>query len=246
MAKSRLDILVVDKGLVESRAQAQRLIMAGQVRINDQLIVKPSVQVDNESIITIDMGRAFVSRGGEKLQAALEKFPVKVKDQICADVGASTGGFTDCLLQHGARKVYAIDVGYGLLHWKLRNDVRVIPVERTNARYLQGLPEPVSLITIDAAFISLKILLPVVKSWFSAEGGEVVALIKPQFESTRVEASRGKGAIRDPQIHKRVVEMISNFAQEEGFTNKGIIESPILGPKGNREFLIYLGYAGYI
>jgi len=246
MAKTRLDVLVFEKGLVESRAQAQRLIMAGQVRINDQVIIKPSVQVDPESLITIDKGRLYVSRGGEKLHAAIQKFSVRVKDQVCADVGASTGGFTDCLLQNGAAKVYAIDVGYGLLHWKLRNDGRVIPVERTNARYLQSLPEPVSLITIDAAFISLKILLPVVKGWFGIEGGEVVALIKPQFESTRVEASRGKGVIRDPQIHKRVVGMISDFALGEGYTNNGIIESPLLGPKGNREFLIYLGYGGYI
>ena len=242
MTKSRLDILLHERGLVESRTQAQRLIMAGQVRVNGQVVLKPAIQVNPDDLLDVIKNPAFVSRGGEKLLSALHSFTVKVEGQICADVGASTGGFTDCLLQNGAAKVYAIDVGYGLLHWKLRNDPRVISLERTNARYVESMPELISLITIDTSFISLRILLPVVKAWFGSQGGDVVALIKPQFEAGRVEADRGEGVIRDPMIHKRVVEMISDFARSEGYSKQGIIESPLQGPKGNHEFLIHLSY----
>src|SRR6185369_9921509 len=169
MPKIRLDVLLVERGLAESRAKAQALIMAGQVRVADQVALKPATAVDRESKLTIDSGPRFVSRGGEKLDAALEAFGIDVKGFICADVGSSTGGFTDCLLQRGAVKVYAIDVGKGILHWKLRNDLRVVVMEETNARFVESLPERVDFITIDASFISLKILLPVVKRWNRGE-----------------------------------------------------------------------------
>jgi 23S rRNA (cytidine1920-2'-O)/16S rRNA (cytidine1409-2'-O)-methyltransferase len=163
MAKVRLDVLLVERGLAESRAKAQAMIMAGQVRVADQVVLKPATAVPADSPLTVDSGPRFVSRGGEKLEAALEAFGIDVAGWVCADVGASTGGFTDCLLQRGAAKVYAIDVGKGILHWKLRNDRRVVVMEQTNARYIESLPEPVALVTVDASFISLKILLPVVK-----------------------------------------------------------------------------------
>src|SRR5688572_10081991 len=185
MPKVRLDVLLVERGLAESRAKAQAMIMAGQVRVADQVTLKPATAVSTDSIVTIDPGPRFVSRGGEKLDAALESFHIDVTGWVCADVGASTGGFTDCLLQRGVAKVYAIDVGKGILHWKLRNDPRVVVMEETNARYVESLPEPVSLVTVDASFISLKLLLPVVKKWILSSPltpphlgeGNVVALI---------------------------------------------------------------------
>jgi 23S rRNA (cytidine1920-2'-O)/16S rRNA (cytidine1409-2'-O)-methyltransferase len=253
MAKIRLDVLLVERGLAESRAKAQALIMAGQVRVADQVALKPATAVQADSILTIDSGPRFVSRGGEKLEAALSAFGVDVTGSVCADVGASTGGFTDCLLQHGAAKVYAIDVGKGILHWKLRNDPRVVVMEETNARFVTSLPEPVALVTVDASFISLKILLPVVKDWlfplssFLNEGkrkeerSDVIALIKPQFEAGRKDVSRGDGVIRDPEIHKQVLLDVLGFAQTAGFQIRGLIKSPLLGPKGNAEFLVWLG-----
>ncbi len=168
MPKTRLDLLLVERGLAESRSLAQRLIMAGQVRVDGQLVLKPATGVASEAELTLDYGPRYVSRGGEKLHGALEAFPLTVQGRTCADVGASTGGFTDCLLQHGAARVYAIDVGKGLLHWKLRNHPRVVVMEKTNARYVASLPEPVTLVTVDASFISLKILLPVIKNWFAS------------------------------------------------------------------------------
>jgi 23S rRNA (cytidine1920-2'-O)/16S rRNA (cytidine1409-2'-O)-methyltransferase len=242
MAKVRLDVLMVSRGLAESRSQAQRLIMAGQVRAAGQLVTKPAAGVMSDVILEIDHGPPYVSRGGEKLAAALARFTLQVKDKICADVGASTGGFTDCLLQHGARRVYAIDVGYGILHWKLRQDSRVVVMERTNARYIARLDEPVHLVTIDASFISLKILLPVVTGWLSPQSGQVIALIKPQFEAGRREAARGDGVIRQPQIHARVLRETLEFAQESGYGVNGLLRSPLLGPKGNVEFLAWLSY----
>ncbi len=168
MTKVRLDVLLFERGLAESRAKAQALIMAGQVRVNGQTALKPATAIEPDSTLTIDSGPRFVSRGGEKLDAALEAFKVDVTGLTCADVGASTGGFTDCLLQRGAAKVYAIDVGKGILHWKLRNDPRVVLMEETNPRFVESLPDAISLATIDASFISLKILLPVVKKWFTS------------------------------------------------------------------------------
>jgi len=165
MPKVRLDVLLVERGLAESRAKAQALIMAGQVRVAGQTMLKPGTPIPADSPLTVDSGPRFVSRGGEKLEAALETFGLDVSGLVCADVGASTGGFTDCLLQRGAAKVYAIDVGKGILHWKLRNDSRVVVMEETNARFVESLPEPIDMVTVDASFISLKILLPVVRNW---------------------------------------------------------------------------------
>jgi 23S rRNA (cytidine1920-2'-O)/16S rRNA (cytidine1409-2'-O)-methyltransferase len=241
MVKQRLDFIIAEKGLAESRNQAQRLIMAGQVRVNGQVAQKPADMYPEDVLIEIDHGPRYVSRGGEKLDAALEAFGLTPIDGwVCADVGASTGGFTDCLLQHGAARVYAIDVGYGVLHWKLRQDQRVISMERTNARFVTSLPEKIQLVSIDASFISLQIILPVVHSWLEEKNGLVVALIKPQFEAGKAEAARGDGVIRDPQIHKRVLNEILGFAQRHGFSVQGLIQSPLFGPKGNTEFLTLL------
>jgi 23S rRNA (cytidine1920-2'-O)/16S rRNA (cytidine1409-2'-O)-methyltransferase len=187
----------------------------------------------------------YVSRGGEKLDAGLIAFGLtQLYGKVCADVGASTGGFTDVLLQHGAKNVFSIDVGTGLLHWKLRNDPRVIIMEKTNARFILELPKKIELATIDASFISLKILLPVVKKWLINEG-VIIALVKPQFEAGREISARGKGVIRDPKIHLQVLKEIISFSYDAGFEMKGIIASPIIGPKGNREFLVYLMYPRY-
>ena len=254
VAKVRLDVLLTERGLAESRAKAQALIMAGQVRVNDQVTLKPATGVSPESILTVDSGPRFVSRGGEKLDAALDAFSINLEDLTCVDVGASTGGFTDCMLQRGAKKVYAIDVGKGILHWKLRNDSRVIVMESTNARYVESLPEPIDFATIDASFISLKILLPVVKTWLTPPStpplsikkvgdkrGGIITLIKPQFEAGRKEVSRGEGVIRSPVIHQNVLLDILSFAQNEDQGIKSLIRSPILGPKGNVEFLAWMG-----
>ena len=253
MHKTRLDLLLVEHGLAESRTKAQALVMAGQVRVDGQVEIKPSAQIAPAAHLDLETGPRFVSRGGDKLEAALTTFPVDVTGRVCADVGSSTGGFADCLLQHGAAKVYAIDVGKGSLHWKLRNDPRVVVMEETNARFVEKLPEPVSLVTIDASFISLKILLPVVKGWFllpsgsphfeemggETEGG-VIALVKPQFEAGRKETARNKGVIRDPAVHKSVLTDVLSFAQGQGFAVRGLARSPVLGPKGNVEFLAWL------
>lgn len=230
---------MVERGLAESRSLAQRLVMAGQVRVDGQVALKPSVNLETNAVITVDHGPPFVSRGGEKLAAALDHFPITVQNKICADVGASTGGFTDCLLQHGAARVYAIDVGRGILHWKLRKDRRVVVMEETNARYLERLPELVELVTIDASFISLKVLLPVVKGWLEPNA-DLVVLVKPQFEAGRQEVAKGDGVIRDPLVHQRILEEVLSFAQSVGFEAKEAIRSPLLGPKGNVEFLAWL------
>ena len=232
MPKIRLDVLLVERGLAESRAKAQALIMAGQVRVNDQVALKPATAIDTKSALTVDTGPRFVSRGGEKLDAALETFAIDVKGFVCAD-----GGFTDCLLQRGATKVYAIDVGKGILHWKLRNYARVVVMEETNARHVESLPEAVSLVTVDASFISLKILLPV-----KSKKGEVLALIKPQFEAGKKDVARGDGVIRDPEIHRQVLLDVLTFAKQEDFSLRGLIKSPLLGPKGNAEFLVWLDF----
>ena len=247
----RLDLLLVERGLAESRAKAQALVMAGQVRVDGQVEIKSSAQIAPEASLAVDLGPRFVSRGGDKLDAALLTFPIQVEGRVCVDVGASTGGFTDCLLQHGALKVYTIDVGKGILHWKLRSDTRVLVMEETNARYVEALPEPVSLVTIDASFISLKILLPVVKGWLpsppmplSTGRASVIALIKPQFEAGRKESAKHKGVIRDPAVHQAILVDVLGFAQAQGFSVRGLRRSPVLGPKGNVEFLVWLGMGG--
>ncbi len=231
-------MLLVERGLAESRSLAQRLIMAGQVRVEGQVVLRASLRIANDSQVTVDQKPAYVSRGGEKLAAALAAFALEdLTGLVCADIGASTGGFTDCLLQHGARHVFAVDVGYGELHWKLRGDPRVTVMERTNARHLAGFPQPVNLVTVDASFISLRILLPVIHSWFGDRPGQVVALIKPQFEAGRRDAAKGEGVIRDPAVHRQVLAGVLEFALQEGFSISGLIRSPLLGPKGNVEFL---------
>ena len=244
----RIDQILVEKGLVESRNQAQRLVMAGKVRVDGQVVPKPSSIYFPQVTIVLDPGPRFVSRGGEKMQAAFDAFSLDVDGKVCADVGASTGGFTDCMLQHGARKVYAIDVGKGILHWNLRNDSRVQVMEGINARLLDILPEPVTFVSVDVSFISLKVILPVIKGWFheSKNGkiakGEALVLIKPQFEAGRRAAARGKGVIRDPVIHREVLKEVLSFAQEIGYKVQGLAPSPVLGPKGNREFLSWLEF----
>jgi 23S rRNA (cytidine1920-2'-O)/16S rRNA (cytidine1409-2'-O)-methyltransferase len=242
MSKARLDVLLVERGLVESRARAQRLVMAGQVRVDGQVIDRPAASVASSADLTIESGPRYVSRGGEKLEAALHAFSLDVTGLVCADVGASTGGFTDCLLQHGARKVYAIDVGHGILDWRLRKDSRVVVMEGVNARYIESLPEPVGLVTIDASFISSKILFPVTRNWFETQGGAALVLVKPQFEAGRSQVSRGKGVVRDPAVHRQVLLDVLGSAQQAGYAINGVIRSPLLGPKGNVEFLAYLEY----
>lgn len=238
MPKVRLDVLLVEKGLADSRAKAQALIMAGQVRVADQVVLKPATAIQADATVTVDSGPRYVSRGGEKLEGALTTFAIDVKDFVCVDVGSSTGGFTDCLLQHGAKKVYAIDVGKGILHWKLRTDSRVVVMEETNARFVESIPEKVDFVTVDASFISLKTLLPVIKKW-EVESG-IVALIKPQFEAGRRDVSKGDGVIRNPEIHKQVLMDVLSFAKNEGFGLKGLVKSSLLGPKGNVEFLVWM------
>ncbi len=241
MSKTRLDVYLAEHGLAESRSAAQRLIMAGRVRINDQVAYKASDSIGDTDSVTVDQPPMFVSRGGDKLLAALQAFGLQeLNGFTCVDVGASTGGFTDCLLQHGAVKVYAVDVGHGILHWKLRQDARVVTMEKTNARYLKGFPEKINLVTIDASFISLRTLLPVVKSWLVDDACKIIALIKPQFEAGRKDAAKGEGVIRDVSIHRRILVDILEFAVKTGFQVRGLIRSPLTGPKGNVEFLIYL------
>lgn len=232
---------MVSKGLAESREKAQALIMAGNVLVGMQKVDKPSLKVDSQVEITLK-GKPlpFVSRGGIKLDFALIHFAVQVKDKVAMDVGSSTGGFADCLLQQGAKKVYAIDVGYGQLAWKLQQDSRVVAIERQNIRYLSSeqVPEKVDLATIDVSFISLKkVLPPVIK--FLKEPGEILCLVKPQFEVGKGEVGK-KGVVKDEEKHKRVVKEITCFAEHMGLFPKGSIESPLLGPKGNKEFFIYL------
>lgn len=233
----RIDILLVEKGLAESRSIAQRLVMARQVRVNGQVVHKSSQMIETSADIILDTGPRFVSRGGEKLAAALDSFPITVEEKVCADVGASTGGFTDCLLQNSASRVYAIDVGHGQLHWKLRNHPKVVVMERTNARTLKSLPEIIHLVTIDASFISLRLLLSVVVGWLE-EGGDVIALVKPQFEAGKKAVGRG-GVVKNPEIHRRVLEKVISYATELDLIPQDVIQSPLTGPKGNLEFLLW-------
>jgi 23S rRNA (cytidine1920-2'-O)/16S rRNA (cytidine1409-2'-O)-methyltransferase len=240
MAKLRLDILLIERGLVESRNRAQALIMAGKVRVDGQIVVKPGTPISAEAEVSLEQDLPYVSRGGVKLAAALDIFKIDPARAICADVGASTGGFTDVLLQRGAARVYAIDVGYGQLDWKLRQDERVVVMERTNARYLEVLLEPVNLVTIDASFISLKLILPAVKRWL-ASPALVVALVKPQFEAGRNQVGKG-GVVRGKTVHRQVLQDTINYAIAAEFKLLGITSSPITGPAGNHEFLICLGW----
>lgn len=236
--RTRLDVLLVERGLVASRSLAQRLIMAGEITVAGQLVDKPGVRVSADAEISLKAKPRFVSRGGEKLAGALEAFPVVVEGAVCADVGASTGGFTDCLLQHGAARVYALDVGYGQLAYPLRQDARVIVMERTNARCVETLAEPVSLVTMDASFISLRLLLPVVRGWLS-EPAAVIPLIKPQFEAGKRDVGKG-GVVKDAAVHQRVLREVLEAATACGYTVRGLVRSPLKGPSGNIEFLAWL------
>ena len=240
-AKERLDKLLVARGLAESREKAQALILAGEVYVEGQRVDKAGTKVPQEARIEVRREvLPYVSRGGLKLEHALKAFGLKVEGLVCADLGASTGGFTDCLLKHGAQKVYAVDVGRGQLHFRLREDPRVVVMEGINARYLKAedLPEPVDLITIDVSFISLTKILPAAVKLLKP-GGLIVALIKPQFEVGRGRVGKG-GVVRDPALHQEVIAKIKDFAQELGLEVLGLTESPLLGPAGNKEFLILL------
>ncbi len=235
MGKERLDLLLVARGLVESRSLAQRLIRAGEVLVEGQIFDKPGMRVDVEVDIALRTRPRYVSRGGEKLAAALARFPVQVAGRVVADIGASTGGFTDCLLQHGAARVYAIDVGYGQLAWSLRQDPRVVVMERTNARYLESLPESVHLIVSDVSFISLRLIYATAVHWLKP-GGDVVSLIKPQFEAGRRDVGKG-GVVRDPAVHRRVLRQVAEAMAALGLGLRGLMRSPLRGPAGNVEFL---------
>jgi len=238
--RQRLDLLLVERQLVGSREDGRRRILAGEVLVNDQTVSKAGNLVDGDADIRLKATSPYVSRGGVKLEKALREFAVAVKDKTALDVGASTGGFTDCLLAHGAAQVIAVDVGYGQLDWKLRNDPRVIVLEKTNIRYLElsRLPRAADLATIDASFISLKLILPCVRLLLVPHG-DVVALIKPQFEVGKGKVGKG-GVVRAPEEHARVIEEIRAAALGSSYDVLGVTESPLLGPKGNKEFLIHL------
>jgi 23S rRNA (cytidine1920-2'-O)/16S rRNA (cytidine1409-2'-O)-methyltransferase len=235
--KERLDLLMVQHHLVESRQRAQRLIMAGQVTVNQQVIDKPGTKVPVSAKVRVTRRLPFASRGGQKLAAALDAFGIDVTGWIAADVGASTGGFTDCLLQRGAARVYAIDVGYGQLAWALRQNPRVVVMDRTNARHLDHLGEPADLATVDVSFISLRLILPAVLGWLRP-GGQIVALIKPQFEAGRDQVGKG-GVVRDAEVHRAVLQGITGWADSRNVGLVGLIRSPITGPAGNVEFLAH-------
>jgi 23S rRNA (cytidine1920-2'-O)/16S rRNA (cytidine1409-2'-O)-methyltransferase len=241
LKKKRLDVLVFEKGLTTSRQRASALIMTGNILVNDQPIDKPGAMVAFDAkIVNKGVDLPFVSRGGFKIEKAIQSLDLDVSDMLCLDVGASTGGFTDCLLQHGASRVYAIDVGYGQLDWKLRQDPRVIVIERSNIRYAtkELLPEPFDLISIDVSFISLRIVIPAIKK-FLKKDGKVLALIKPQFEVGKNQVGKG-GVVKDPELHQSVIKELSEFFSNTGFQVGPVITSPIQGPKGNTEFIIYL------
>jgi 23S rRNA (cytidine1920-2'-O)/16S rRNA (cytidine1409-2'-O)-methyltransferase len=235
--KERLDLLVTQQGLAENQEHARRLIMAGRVSIGDRVVDKPGMRVSGESDVTVKDQSPYVSRGGFKLAAALEAFGLDVRGWTVADVGSSTGGFVDCLLQRGAGRVYAIDVGYGQLAWKLRQDPRVVVMERTNARYLETLPESVALVTADVSFISLKLILPAASGWLRDQG-QIVALIKPQFEASAEQVEEG-GVVRDKAVHRAVLEDLVAWASSQGMGLSGLIRSPLTGPAGNVEFLAH-------
>jgi 23S rRNA (cytidine1920-2'-O)/16S rRNA (cytidine1409-2'-O)-methyltransferase len=238
--KDRLDKLLVDSGLAPTRAKARAIILAGQVTVDEEVVDKAGAIIQPGCCIAIVEKSRFVSRGGDKIEHAFRQFRPDIKGKLALDIGASTGGFTDCLLRHGARRVYAIDVGYGQLAWELREDPRVVVVERTNARDLKPdlFAEPPEIATIDASFISLTLLLKPV-SEVLADGGQIIALIKPQFEAGREQVGKG-GVVRDPEVHIQVVEKIKSFAKGIGLNPKSTMESPLQGPAGNKEFFIYI------
>ena len=240
--KKRLDVLLTEQGFAENRTKAQAIIMAGQVYVDGQKADKPGVSYEESVSIEVHGHTCpYVSRGGLKLEKALRDFGVKPEGYVCSDSGASTGGFTDCLLQQGAAKVFAIDVGYGQLDWKIRSDDRVVVMERTNVRYVtpEDLGEPLDLSVVDVSFISLSIVLPAIKNLLKPEKGQVLCLIKPQFEAGKEKVGK-KGVVRDPATHKEVLDRFVELAHELGFTLLGLTYSPVKGPEGNIEFLGHL------
>jgi 23S rRNA (cytidine1920-2'-O)/16S rRNA (cytidine1409-2'-O)-methyltransferase len=239
--KKRIDLLLVEKGLVQSRQRAQALIMAGKVLVDTLRVDKPGTQVPIDSKVTLKGDvLPYVSRGGLKLEAALKETGLCVQGRICLDVGASTGGFTDCLLKHGAAKVYAVDVGYGQLAWKLRNNNRVVVIERTNIRQMakEVIPDPIDFVTIDTSFISLKIVVPAVIKFLTSKGS-ILALIKPQFEAGKGNVGKG-GVVRDAQMRKTIILKLTQFFKTLNLECGPVVPSPILGPKGNQEYIIHL------
>lgn len=239
--KKRLDQLLVDRGLAPSREKAKALIMAGQVYVQNQKSDKPGTAYSAEVPVEVrGPVLAYVSRGGLKLEKAMQSFPITLQDKTAMDIGASTGGFTDCMLQNGAKRVYAVDVGYGQLAWKLRTDPRVVNLERTNIRYVtrEQIPDPIDFVSVDVSFISLKLVLPVAKTLMRT-GAQAVCLIKPQFEAGREKVGK-KGVVRDPLVHIEVIETVCAMIQENGFTLLGLDYSPVKGPEGNIEYLAYL------
>lgn len=245
MSKERIDVLLVEKGFFESREKAKASIMAGVVYANEQKVDKAGEEVSIDAEIEVRENICpYVSRGGLKLEKAIKSFGVYLKDKTCMDIGASTGGFTDCMLQNGAKKVFAVDVGYGQFAWKLRQDPRVVCMERTNIRYVtdEQIGEKLDFASIDVSFISLTKVLPVAFNLLK-DDGEVVALIKPQFEAGREQVGK-KGVVRDSNVHKEVIEKIIDFSKSIGFCVKNLSFSPIKGPEGNIEFLLYLGKSG--
>ncbi|MFU0833412.1 MAG: 16S/23S rRNA (Cytidine-2'-O)-methyltransferase TlyA [Oscillospiraceae bacterium] len=239
--KKRLDCLIFDRGFTESREKAKAVIMEGKVYVNGQKQDKPGTMFPVDTPIEVRGDKlCYVSRGGLKLEKALKSFPISLKDKVVMDIGASTGGFTDCMLQNGAKKVYSVDVGYGQLAWKLRIDPRVVNLERTNVRYLtkEQVPELISFFSVDVSFISLRLVLPVARQ-FLEENGQAVCLIKPQFEAGRENVGK-KGVVRDRKVHIQVISRIVDFVQKNGFSVLGLTYSPIKGPEGNIEYLLYL------
>jgi 23S rRNA (cytidine1920-2'-O)/16S rRNA (cytidine1409-2'-O)-methyltransferase len=238
--KQRLDILLHERDLASSREKARAMIMAGEVLVDGEIVDKPGTKITLTSEITVKSKPRFVSRGGEKLAGALADFKIDVAGRICADVGVSTGGFTDCLLQNNAARIYAIDVGYGQIAYTLRQDPRVVVIERTNARYLEKLDEQVNLVVMDASFISLRLLLPVIKGWLQPQA-DIIPLIKPQFEAGPHDVGKG-GVVRDSHVHIRVLDEVLQFAAQQGFTVRDLTMSPLKGPAGNIEFLAWLSW----
>lgn len=243
--KKRLDVLLVERGFAETRTKAQAVIMSGMVYVSGQKADKPGMSFEETSEIEV-RGAAcpYVSRGGLKLEKALRDFGVDPTGYVCSDSGASTGGFTDCLLQQGAKKVFAIDVGYGQLDWKIRSDPRVVVMERTNVRYVtpEQLGEPLDLSVVDVSFISLRIVLPVIKTFLKENAGQVLCLIKPQFEAGKEKVGK-KGVVRDPAVHKEVLDDFVSLTKEIDFKILGLTFSPVKGPEGNIEFLAHLTLA---
>ena len=243
--KKRLDVLLVERGLAETRTKAQAVIMSGLVYVAGQKADKPGMSFEENSEIEVRGATCpYVSRGGLKLEKALRDFGVDPTGYVCSDSGASTGGFTDCLLQQGAKKVFAIDVGYGQLDWKIRSDPRVVVMERTNVRYVtpEQLGEPLDLSVVDVSFISLRIVLPVIKTFLKESSGQVLCLIKPQFEAGKEKVGK-KGVVRDPAVHKEVLDDFVALTKEIDFKILGLTFSPVKGPEGNIEFLAHLSLA---